>query len=511
MAGGVPVWHRFGRLAIALAAGALALTAAHPARADDPSPDPNWQFSAPVILVWMDNHGTLNGPVEDKAYMLVPPGVEVKGEPGHYKLADGNGGVFHYFGYDVDGPFTNARDLCPRMIAEKIKDLYAWPWYDHGIQLDECRALAGLLTPAPAPADNAGGGSGIDTSGVEPTSSDLNLAAAIIWVLLLGALGTGGVVTVRHLARPRAYSSSSPGWSQAGGGAWPATPPARQAPPPYAPPPPPGWPGPQAPASQPLTQSGNPGQQDQRPNTQTDPCAAETAALLAASVEARGIHSVLETLRALHAALQQQIVVIEQAAVPAELGVEASFLAAGAVGKVGPAWVADTLLGKLVEGIAKDELKGFIKSYFASAGQSTLGAGDAAGKAGDAALKTTLKKLISDSLSDKYFAASVAGPQNAFEFVRKWPQRWAAADKAAGSAADAIGNLLTLSKTGMSLAGLVQQSAGLRQKAMAAYGEIAELEVALETALERQRETSRDLQRCRWVHTPGAGPLPPAP
>jgi hypothetical protein len=479
----------------------------HPVLAADPSPNPGWQFTAPVILVWMDNHGTLNGPMEDKAYMLVPPGVEVQGEAGHYKLADGSGGVFHYFGHDIAGPFTNARDLCPRMISEKISELSAWPWYDHGITLDECLALAGLLTPAPTAAADTGGTA--DSSGVEPTGSDLNLAAAIIWVLLLGALGTGGVVAIRHLARTPA--SSTAGWPQAGGAAPPQAPADTQPTSPL-PPPPPGWPPQTGATEQPATPSERPPEQDRGPNNRTDPCAAEAAAELAASASARGLHSILETLRALHAALQQQIVVIEDAAVPAELGVETAFLAAGSVGKVGPGWVTDVLLGKLVEGVAKDELKAFIKKYFATAGGGRPGAWDATLTGRDSAAKTTLKKLIADALWDKYMTATAGGYYRELDaFQRSLPLKWAAADKAAGSAADAIGNLLSLYNTGMSLATLVQQSAVLREKAMAVYGDIAELEVQLETALEHQRDAARDLQRCRWVHAAGTGPLPPSP
>ena len=532
-AGVRPVWHWCARLAAAAATGAVLLAAALPVLAADPTPNPKWTFDAPVILVWMDNHGTVDGGVEDKAYMLVPPGVEVKGETGHYTLADGSGGVFHYFGHDVAGPYTNARDLCPRMISEKISDLSAWPWFDHGISLDECLALAGLLTPAPAPTDDAGVVPADDTSGVDPTGSDLNLAAAIIWVLLLGGLGAGGVVAVRHLARPPARSTAL--WPPPGGGAPPPVPPGAQ--PPYQPLPPPDWPTPpglipQGPTPsgptpqgetppgetppgetpQDPTQSERPNQQDRGPDHQSDPCAAEAAAELAASAEARGLHSVLETLRALYASLEQQIVVIEDAAIPTELGVETAFLAGSAVSKVGPGWVTDVLLGKLVEGVAKDELKAFIKKYLASAGNSTPGAWDSALTGGGAAVKTTLKHLIANALSDTYMTASSAGYYRELGALqRSLPDKWAAADKAAGRAADAIGNLLTLFKTGMSLSSLVKESADLREKAMGVYGDIAELEVELETAVEHQHEAARDLQRCRWVHTPGGGPLPPAP
>lgn len=442
----------------------VSLAAVAPALAADPSPNPAFIFDAPVELVWMDNHGTYNGPVTDNEYMLVPPGVEVAGEPGHYKLADGSGGVYHYFGHDVSGPYTDARDLCPFMAEKQIDLLYAWPWGDRGISLTECAALNATPTPAatplPTPAESAGGGLGPVSPwapGWPPGGSGPGGGVPVVPLAVAGVIIAGGVLGLNEIRKPKKPAAS------------------------------------------------------QHSAQNNDPCAAELTAEAIASAYARGINSVLATLRDFYANLQQQIVLLEDAAIPTEIGVETAFMAGSALGgKVGIGLVPETILGKIFEGVAKDQLKGLIKTSFKNAAVSVPGGAGAAIAARDAAAKAALKGLIKDSLSDHYLAQSTMGYHRGMDVLaRSLPGKFKAADEIAGHMADSVDRLLTLYSTGMNLATLVQESSIMREKAMAIYGDIADLQEEFNSALERQAEAAGNLNRCRWVHSPTKEPLHP--
>lgn len=109
---------------LALAVGLLALGSGA-AFAADPSPEPTpIVFNSPQYLVWWESHMTYNGPVVDQVYDLFTEGPV---EPGHFVVPDGSGGVFHYSGRLVGGPYRTDTELCPQMIALGIEALQVWP------------------------------------------------------------------------------------------------------------------------------------------------------------------------------------------------------------------------------------------------------------------------------------------------------------------------------------------------------------------------------------------------
>jgi hypothetical protein len=224
------------------------------------------------------------------------------------------------------------------------------------------------------------------------------------------------------------------------------------------------------------------------------------------------LNSVLAGLRDFAAQLDQQIVVIEKAAIPAEAGVEAAFLAGGALAPAGGiGWVPDILLGKIFEGVLKDQLKGVIKAGLKSAGASALPGGSEAGEGlRDSAAEATLKGMMEDAISAKYLGASISGYQGSLSgLVDSLPRKFELADSIGRNMAEATGHLITLSNTGMSVADLVQQSAILRQKQAAILDDISNVELAFESATERMASVAQDLERCRWVHSPTKEPLRP--
>ncbi len=213
----------------------------------------------------------------------------------------------------------------------------------------------------------------------------------------------------------------------------------------------------------------------------------------------------LAGLRRLHANLEQQIVQMEDGAIPTELGVEVAFaagsLAGGAAGGVGI--VPETILGKVIENALKDVLKGVVKSSL-NAGEAALtGGADTWANLKGGALEALLKGMLEDQFTSDYLNASMGGYHtSAFALANQLPRKFAEADVYASHAAEAIGQLMTAYNSGMELANLVQQSAVLRQKAMAIYGDIADLEVAHETALETMRTAADRLAYCRKVNAP---------
>jgi hypothetical protein len=468
--------------------GALAAGLSVRVVAADPTPVPV-VFNPPQLLVWEDNHGTYDGPVVDNVYALVPNSEVDPKNNGHFILPDGNGGVFHYFGHIIDGPFGGSNDLCPKMIALGIDSVSDLPGYN-SLSTAQCQAfLAPIVTAPPAVTDdpyaattatvdpNAGGyvttGSPSDPGSPDPIA--LEIATALILALLgIGSLRIlGAIFHLGPFARP-AIVGANP---SAPSGASPVV---------YGP----------SPAPEPAhTQSSG----------QPHPCAAQMAALEAASAHGRGINSILATLREFHAGLDQQIVLIEKAEIPATIGVDTAFLVGGQIaGKLGPGFLPDTILGKIVDGLAKDQAKSLIKKTLGSGAFGLSGKLLSGGASAESAAKSTLKAVLKDSLSDHYASASMKGFRgSSFELLNTLPGKWKAADKIAGSMADAMGHLLTLYSSGASLATMVQQSAILRQKAMAVYGDIAELQEEFTSALEAQHFAADRLTHCQVMNAPG--------
>ncbi|TMD25763.1 MAG: hypothetical protein E6I94_11315, partial [Chloroflexi bacterium] len=115
------------RLAATCAAAAFLLwpLAVGQVSAADPNPAASpITFARPQYLVFWESHGTYDGPVVDNAYALfTDPPVE----PGHFVVPDGSGGVFHYTGRLMGGPYATDAELCPQMISLGITSLEAWP------------------------------------------------------------------------------------------------------------------------------------------------------------------------------------------------------------------------------------------------------------------------------------------------------------------------------------------------------------------------------------------------
>ena len=478
------------RLCRALGAAMLAMGLLAPAvLADDPTPAPV-VFGTPQLLVWWDGHSTYDGPVTDNTYALIRPDQVDPADATHFILADGIGGVYHYSGHVVSGPYAGEVDLCPVMLSLGIGYLSAYPYTDAvGFSADDCRAfLAPPATPEPtlAPEPSAEPTpAGTDVTGgvvlaVAPgDGGDDPVALGLATALILALLGIGGFAVLAYLF----------GWGPF---------PGRSATVPAPAPGPASSPGAARPPADPAPEGG-------REEQPTDPCASQAADLATASAHARGLNSVLAGLRRLYANLDQQIVQIEDGAIPTELGVEIAFAAGGLAGGAagGAGIVPETLLGKVFENALKDVLKGVVKSSL-NAGEAALtGGADTWANLQGGALEAMLKGMLEDQFASDYLSASMSGHHtSAFAVASQLPRKLAEADVYASHAAEAVGQLITAYNSGIELANLVQQSAILRQKAMMVYGDIADLEVQHETALERMQTAADRLAGCRRVNSP---------
>src|ERR1035437_10772125 len=85
-------------------------------------------LNPPQYLLWWDHHATMNGDVVDHVYRLytAPPDAN-----GNFTVPDGSGGVFHYVGRLVGGPYTTDTQLCPVMRQFGIESLDLWPPGDY--------------------------------------------------------------------------------------------------------------------------------------------------------------------------------------------------------------------------------------------------------------------------------------------------------------------------------------------------------------------------------------------
>lgn len=477
------------RLVRSLAAACLALGLLAPAvLADDPSPVPV-VFGTPQLLVWWDSHGTYNGPVTDNAYALIRPDQVDPADATHFILGDGSGGVYHYFGRVVSGPYAGQADLCPVMLSVGIDYLSAYPYTDAvGFSADDCRAF---LAPPAAPEPTAtpeptveatplatDGTVGVTLVGDPGDGGDDPVALGLAVALILALLGIGGFAVLAYLF----------GWGPFPGRS-------------------PSVPVPAAPASSadavppPLASAPEQGQPDQS----SDPCAGQASDLANASANARGLNSVLANLRRVYANLDQQIVQVEKGAIPTELGVEIAFAAGGLAGGAagGAGIVPETILGKMFENALKDVLKGVVKSSL-NAGEAALtGGADTLANLRGGALEAMLKGMLEEQFTSDYLNASMGGYHTSVHALSyQLPRKFAEADVYATHAAEAIGQLITTYNSGMELANLVQQSAVLRQKAMTVYGDIADLEVQYETAMENMHSAADRVAKCREVNSP---------
>ena len=462
-----------------------------PVGAADPSPPPPVDFPSPQMIVAVDRLEWLGDDLEHNDYILASPDDAVS--PGNYDYVDATGGLFHFYGRDIAGPYAKRADVCPFMSEHGLAALGTGVVDDTNptVTTEECvAAAAGTVAEPVAAEDPAATDAAPDVAAAgssnDPTEdgSDDPIALEIAIALILLILGIGGLTAagVGPLARRRPIPA---GGVDLAVGIEPT------------------------PTIAPLSQVQSPNADDQDPRP--DPCSGEVAALETASAHARGLNSVLAGLRDFAAQLEGQIVLIEKAAIPTELAVEGAFLAGGAIGgAMGPGWIPDILLGKIVEGVAKDQLKGVIKSALSNAALQGPEASAAARDGLDSGAQSALKGMLEEAVSNHYLGASIKGYHtSASALANSLPGKFAAADRVGGHMAEAVGNLVTLYGSSVSLATLVGRSGSLRRQEAAILDDIAELEAEFASATERMTELAADLQRCRWVHSATTAPLRP--
>lgn len=139
-------------LLLALAPGSLPPAAGAGLGSADPSPSPSvTTFATPLYLLWMDRHGTLDGPVVDNTYWLWTQDMDADG---HVAVADGTGGVFHYEGRHVAGPLLDSSQACAAMAAVGVVSLTV-----PGTSLVvDCTTQAPSPVPSPTSATATGAG-----------------------------------------------------------------------------------------------------------------------------------------------------------------------------------------------------------------------------------------------------------------------------------------------------------------------------------------------------------------
>jgi hypothetical protein len=493
--------HRVRSGMVLLTAAGLCLRLAGSVVAADPSPTPLPVFPEPQEIVAVDRIEWLGEAVANNPYMLASKDDEVS--PGNYDYVDATGGIFHFYGHNIEGPYVNRTDVCPFMLAHDLNVLGTGVWdpSNPSVTTEECAAAAVAVaaTASPPSADSlapAGANDGTlpdgeadpgDTLGTTDSGEDDPIAMEIAIAIILLLLGIGGIKVLAVAL---------------GAGPWIGRPPS---------PLDEGAPidGSNLTPDPTVAQSSAHEPSHDEAQQHGDPCSAELSALEGVSAHARGLNSVLAGLRDFAAQLDQQVVLIEKAAIPAEIGVEAAFLAGDAIGgAAGPGWIPDILLGKIVEGVAKDQLKGIIKTSLANAAAQAPTGATAAGDARDEAAQSVLKGMMEEAISNHYLHESIKGYHTSASAVaNSLPHKFESADRIGGHMADAVGHLITLYNSGMSLATLVQESAILRQKQAAILDDVATVEVEFEGATERLASLTQDLQRCRWVHSPTKEPL----
>jgi hypothetical protein len=476
--------------ATAVLLAALALVAfAGPSAAADPQPTP-MVFGSPQYLVFWESHSTSNGPVIDNVYDLF---TELPVEPGHFVVADGSGGVFHFFGKLIGGPYASDAELCPQMISLGIASLEVWPpGLYNATQVVDCAQYR--QTPVPT-ADSGGGGGGTgegttsggsgdsgtggDTSnngaGGEPTDEALDIAAGLIGLILFG----GGLAGLTR-----------------GGG--PTRPPA-----------------PVVPATTvtpvPLTTTA-PGPDQAANEPAPDPCGAQLAELQNATAQGRMVNDLLQTNRRVQALLDRQIVHLANVMIPGSFGLDVAFILGGQWGsKLGWGFVPKELLAKALDGAIKDVVKEFAKQGLDAYGQRQLDLDafrvellKAADKGKEGGAKAFIKDLLRDSIQARESARRFATPSNSIEQLNaRLKMLKGYSENMSGPIADALGHVLSMYNAGIGVATLKEKLDILRIKRDAVLDQTATLEVELESALEKARFARDRLDHCRTINAPG--------
>jgi len=442
--------------------------------AADPSAMPSpMVFHTPQYLVWMETHQTMNGPVVDQAYWLY---IEPPDEDGHWAVPDGGGGVFHYWGHLVGGPFSGEADACPAMLAVGVTSLQAWiVAAGEEAQIADCARYLATAAPAASkpidgPGNVAGSGDLVD-SGVD---SDVDPEALGIAVMLIGALLFGGSAAL-------------------GIGAG----------------------GVQAPAVDPVVGQA-PTRTAEPEEPAADPCAAQADAVGQASATGRYLNDLLASCRRYEALLQEQIDTLANLVLPGsvllDLGFAAGGLSGGLGGVLGRKLVASaTFRAALGEAVVKDVVKELGKQALGSAGDA-LDPGKLGTEGGKSAIKQSVLEGVKEMLINKHFFDSVApgAPSKVFgdpvgytKFLREVGEY---AESVAGPITEGMGALFDLYEGVSSGLELKERLDALRALRDRIADRRVELEIKFEDAVEAQQFAADRLAHCREINAPGWRP-----
>lgn len=435
--------------ALVSALAALALTAPSGLTAD-PSPGPTpIVFHTPQYLVWMDGHATSGGPVEDNTYWLY---VAPPDEDGGFRVPDGGGGVFHYRGRLVGGPFIGSEDACPAMLAVGVTSLQAWVVAaGETAQVVDCEALTS--TPEAGAVEL-----GADAP-AEPGA--LGIAVALIGLLLFGggaALGSG--------TRGAALDPT------------PAIP-------------------------------GRGAGESREAEAPVDPCTAQAEAVGRASARGRYLNDLLMACRRNEALLQEQIDTITSLVLPGSVLLDLGFVAGGLSGGLGLAlFESATFRAAVGEAVAKDVIKELGKQALGSAA-GALDPGKVGGEGMTSGIKQALLEGLERAIVNHHLFASTAPTaparvfRNSGEYAAFMHELETYAHDVATPIKDGLGAIIDLygGVTGaIDLYGRLDQLRGIRDRIA---DRRVHLELELEDAIDSHRDAAARLAHCREITAPG--------
>ena len=447
-----------GAAATALFLGLLAL--AGPAAAEDPSPEPTpIAFGSPQYLVFWEGHSTYDGPVVDNVYALF---TELPVEPGHFVVPDGSGGVFHYSGKLIGGPYASDAELCPEMISLGIPSLQVWPpAMIGGSTIVDCARYRESSAPTPTADDGS-------TITAPPSAQPAGQPDPARTAAAVGGLVLAGAGAIGLLRR-----------------------------------------GPRPPTNRPT---------DDRPRqgeAPPDPCADQLAALRDVTIRGRMLNDLLATNRRYEALIDRQIVHLANVMIPGSFGMDVAFVLGGQWGsKLGWGFVPKELMAKALDSAVKDVVKEAAKQGLDAAGRGALDLDGfeaklsaAGGKAAEGGSKAIVKELIKEQLMTRGYSQIAPGAAESLQqYQARMTMYTTYAKETAGPVADALGHLLSMYNAGIGVATLMEQLDILRMKRDAVLDRTAELEVALESLAENGQFARDRLDHCRKINAPGWRP-----
>lgn len=120
--------------------------------AADPSPTLPLVFPKPLEIVAVDRLEWLGDDLDHNDFILASKDDEVS--PGNYDYKDATGGIFHFYGRDISGPYTVRADVCPFMRDHNLAALGTGV-VEHPdiptVTTEECAAAAPAAATPPAP------------------------------------------------------------------------------------------------------------------------------------------------------------------------------------------------------------------------------------------------------------------------------------------------------------------------------------------------------------------------